>query len=356
MISAINIKDEKNTFCAKPQNDKVEDETRLLPDTIATRVKQSYQKTESAFIDYPIRGLKGDKNSNFYEFLAMGIIPYLTGSLTLMAVFNCVNKHLTENSRVNAKKVGNKMALGVLFYGIFKSLAKNLVTIPVNIATGVNTEMPYQNKVYALPKEAGEDANIDIQYQQRTVFDSNEFYRKDLLTQEYFDNVAKKVGLGENLNDSKSEVGPIVQNIVATSNLAKNISKYLWAATGVAIAVQQPWEQYFTNVSKIFKYKRCSNEANAKFFKKALNFCKDKGLKIWDFTIFTGKTFGQACKTLWKGNSDSTKLAKHSGKGLIGLAALTTIGLTLNTIIKAKQMAKKQNKNVIDKNKTSMEI
>ena len=44
---------------------------------MSTRLQQGFQKTSSAFIDYPIKGLKGDINSDFYEFLTMGIVPTL---------------------------------------------------------------------------------------------------------------------------------------------------------------------------------------------------------------------------------------------------------------------------------------
>ena len=40
----------------------------------------------SAFIDYPIKGLRGDVNANFYEFLTMGIVPYILGSAVFMTV------------------------------------------------------------------------------------------------------------------------------------------------------------------------------------------------------------------------------------------------------------------------------
>ena len=183
-------------------------------------MKQSYQKTTSAFIDYPAKGLSGDINSNFYEFLTMGIVPYLLGSAMFMIVFNALNlgKHLGARDAKVAGNIGKKMGLGVVLYGVFKTLSKHLVTTPVKMVTGVDTDMPYQNKVYNLPKGAGKDAEIEAQFQQRKIFDSKEFFRKDLLKRSYYDNVAKKLGMGENLNDSISETTPIIQSIVATSN------------------------------------------------------------------------------------------------------------------------------------------
>ena len=38
-------------------------------------------------------GIKGSKKSTFYEFLSMGIVPYLVGSATFMALFGGANKY-----------------------------------------------------------------------------------------------------------------------------------------------------------------------------------------------------------------------------------------------------------------------
>ena len=179
MIEAINLAQKGITFRSETE-EKSENETRILPNTRKTRSKQRFQKTSSAFLDYPAKGLRGDINSNFYEFLTMGTVPYLAGSAMFMVMFNCVNKFLLPSDKRIASSTGKKMALGVVLYGVLKSLSKSLVTKPVKMMTGVDTEMPYENIVYPLPKEAGEEANIEVQHQQRKVFDSKEFYRKDL--------------------------------------------------------------------------------------------------------------------------------------------------------------------------------
>ena len=86
------------------------------------------------------------------------------------------------------KKVhGTRRGLFCRLHNFNKTLSKHLVTQPVKIATGVDTEMPYQNKVYGLPKYADDDADIEITLQQRKVFDSKEFYRKDLLVKGEYD-------------------------------------------------------------------------------------------------------------------------------------------------------------------------
>ena len=78
MIKPLKIAQIENNFRSKKTHEekKANEETHLVPNTLKTRVKQSTQKTMSAFIDYPVKGLMGDINTNFYEFLTMGIVPY----------------------------------------------------------------------------------------------------------------------------------------------------------------------------------------------------------------------------------------------------------------------------------------
>ena len=81
MIKAVNFAQHGTSFRSEqPEKEKkADDVTRILPNNIKTSLKQGTQKTMSAFIDYPVKGLKGDINSNFYEFLTMGIVPYIAG-------------------------------------------------------------------------------------------------------------------------------------------------------------------------------------------------------------------------------------------------------------------------------------
>ncbi|MBO5738668.1 hypothetical protein J6R97_04940 [bacterium] len=355
MIESINRTQSHLSFYSKKKKEKDLEESHLMDDNLVSRLGQGTQKTMSAFIDYPYKGLTGDINSNFYEFLTMGIIPYLTGSAMFMLVFNVLNlgKCLGARDAKSSSTMGKKMALGVIMYGLFKTLSKELITKPIKHATGVNIDMPYQNKLYKLPKGIGEASDIEVQWQQRTVFDSKEFFRKDLLDREYYDNVAKKLGLGENLNDSISETTPIIQNIVATSNTAKSISSYCWAAVGVGFAMQKAWDNFFDKVSGRKHYIASKNET---FFNKLKGKGKvfaENSLKLTKELV---KTSLSASKQLWTGDVLDKGFAKHSGKGLIGFSSLVTIGLITNSIAKAKNMAKNNNLKSIDNTKESIEI
>jgi len=355
MLQAVSNSQLRTIFAAKisEKNDQVAEESRILPNNLKTRTRQNAQKIENAFVYYPVRGLKGDVNSNFYEFLTMGIVPYLAGSGMFMFVFNAANKHLNLFEKEKASVYGKKMALGVVLYGLMKTLSKNFVTLPVKYLTGVDTEMPYQNIVYALPTEAGADANIDIQYQQRKVYDSKEFFRKDLLNKSYFDKVAARLGMGNNLNDSESEVTPIIQNIVATTSTANRLSSYGWAAVGVGMAVQDSWKEFFNSISGRQKY---LPDNNAGLFKNLLNRFKNTVKNTLKISASFIKSFFKSFAQMWQGKDKYNGFMKHSGKLLISMAAITTSVLTANSIIRAKNMAKNTNKETIDKSKETTVI
>lgn len=299
------------------------DKDTLLENNFQTRARMAYDKFTNALTLYPAKGFKGDKNANFYEFLTMGTVPYIIGSLTLMSVFNSANKHFPAFAQSIASKAGTKMALGVLFYAILKSVAKPLVTTPVKWITGVDTEVPYAKVNYELPDDIYDTDITSIEYHK--AFESKEFPRWDLfykseakgeVRNEYYDKIAKKLGLGENLKDSDQEVKPLIKNIAIRTDNAKTISSYLWAAAGVCYAFQKPWEDYM----------------------------KVATLKFWQFDKFKhslrvlGRSAVDSAKELWKGPKTVgelkgiEKLSKHSGKLVIGVAALSTILGVINAV------------------------
>ena len=306
----------------------------LLKNNFANRTKICVDNLINAFTVYPAKGMKGSKNANFYEFLTMGTVPYLIGSGMLMAVFNGASKHYAPFQRVMARSTGNKLALGVLFYGIMKNFSKSFISTPVKMLTGVDTEQPYAKVIYELPDDINDTDITSIEHHK--VFESVEFPRWDLLygneskgekRNAYYDKIAKKLGMGTNLKDSDQEVKPRIKEIVVKSTLAKNISSYLWAATGVALAAQGPWDNFFNVMT--FKFWK-----GKEFLKSIQSF---------------GKNFVKASKALWEGQGSGIK--KQAGKILIGLAALSSILGVINSVTSSKTPSKTKASDVIDKNK-----
>lgn len=359
MIKAVGLSDRNISFNAKPEKKKDGEggESVILPNTLKTRVLQKYDKTMSAVTEYPVKGLRGDVNSDFYEFLSMGIIPYLVGSAMFMGCFNFANKHLLPAEKKMSTTTGGKMALGVVLYGLLKTLSGDLVTRPVAWSTGVDIETPYRNVFSPLPKEPGEV--VYPMHQQRKVYDSIEFFRKDLISKDpkygkaYYDNIAKKIGLGDNLNDSVTETTPIIQSIVATTKTAKTLSTYSFAALGIGLAVQDDWKNFFHTISNRRRHIAKPNEG---FFEKMGHKLSNMGKNSVDISKSFVKNFGKSFKSLWNGEAGRTGFMKHAGKAWILLTAAITAGTTFNAIHKAKSMGKLANKDIIDKNQESTVI
>ena len=355
MIKEVRLTDSNIRFQANQKKENKDEESKILPNTLKTRIEQKYDKTTSALIEYPVKGLRGDVNSDFYEFLSMGIIPYLVGSGAFIGTFNLLNKHLTPKAALNGKKMG----LGVLLYGVGKTLANDLVTRPVYCATGVDVELPYRNVYYPLPTKPGAAAEIIPQHQQRKVYDSIEFFRKDLLAKDpkygkaYYDKIAKKIGLGEDLNDSVTETTPIIQSIVASTKTAKSLSSYAWAGIGVGIAMQNSWADFFKAFSDRPKYIGKKGEG---FFSKMGGKLKNTGKNTYNLTKTFGKSFGKACKSLWTGEAGTSGFMKHAGKAWILATTLLTAGSVMNVIYRAKHMGKLANKDLIDRTEESTVI
>ncbi|MBR1425783.1 hypothetical protein IJ579_09515 [bacterium] len=315
------------------------DRDTLLENNFSTRSRIALDKLTKSFTVYPAKGLKGSINSNFYEFLTMGIVPYLVGSGTLMAVFNSANKYFSPFEKMKASSLGNKMALGVLFYGLFKSISQSFTNLPVKWITGIDTQLPYAKVNYQLQERPEDSDLMSIEYHK--VGESVDFTRWDLLYKDHkvgneneiFDKIAKKNGLGENLNDSDQEVKPIYKEVLVKSNLARTISSYMWAATGVALAFQKPWENYF-------------RVATLKFWK--------PNDFIHSLKVF-GESFVDSAKELYKGREHSfSKLERYSGKLILGTALGVTILGVLNAVHLTKKPAKVTANDVMDKHRESV--
>lgn len=339
-------------------NADLKEETYLKPNTLKNKMMSSYQKTTSAFIEYPVKGLAGSKRSNFYEFLSMGTVPYLVGSAVFMGIFNGVSHLFASNAHIKAAKNagwGNRMALGVVLYGLAKNLAKPLISTPVKWATGIDTEMAYEKHIYSDPK-----LNLKHpihEYEQHKVMESHDFPRYDMMYGDkvgkphnyLFDKIAKKNGLGENLPASDTEVKPLIKDVISRSNTAKSISSYLWAAVGVMLAVQQPWNHFFRAASKASWHKFAPKTPDATLTQnlagRAVNTAKNLGRISMSF----GRSLVDSAKELYKGPVGEKGFTKHAGKIMLGIAAASTIFGALNTIYGAKTAAGQKNRNVFDK-------
>ena len=311
-------------------------ESRILPSDFSTKCSILKHKIANTLTVYPVKGFSGDKNSNFYEFLTMGMFPYITGGLTFIALFNSAAKFMNQHDGSAARKLGFRMALGVVFYALAKSISQKLVSIPVKLKTGIDMNLPCRNVVNLISstpeqyaeeekrqealKKAGSPDYKSFEYHK--AFESVDFPRFDVLynkdkkanRNEYYDMIAEKNGFGKNLKDSDQEVKPFIKQVVTKAKTAQNISKYLWAAVGVGIGMQEPWEKLLDikNNTSCLPFKIALKE-NAKFIL---------------------KTAKDSCKAFFNGGVDGQRLphAKIAGRTLLGLAILTTVIGTINAM------------------------
>lgn len=327
-------KNSKPVGCSFTQNSdstKKYDKDTLLKNNFITNTRIAIDRFSSASTIYTAKGLTGNKNANFYEFLAMGRIPYFIGCATMIATSSWVNKYFSTFQQSKAKPIGSAMSLGIVFYGIAKELSKNLVTKPVKFATGVDVNLPYAKVVYELPEYKDDTDITSIEYHK--VFESTEFPRWDLLYGDekkgekrnvYYDRIARRLGIGDNLADSDQEVKPKIKEIVTNTTSTKNIVSGLWAATGVALAFQDPWAKFF-------------DEGNLNFFKKS--FWNKKEIKK-TAVLFTD-AFKLGMHELMHGGEDALKANKIAGKALVYTTILATVLGDAKIILNSRKTTKK---------------
>ncbi len=243
-----------------------------------TGVKTEAHKLTNDILTYFPKGFSGSKNSDFYEFLSLGKVPYLIGSMLLIALYTAAigkNKLKTgdlldivrrrgeydSQSASAAMNVAKKMGAGVVLYGIGKWLSKKISHKLISASTGVNLDMKYTNIIKEVPEPGKKIGMTRKQYP--GVFDSADFPRKDLIALDnqlnhgnlyyYEDKLAKKAGFKDKLNAPNQTMWPKIRELKVRATALENISQYIAAATGVAIGAQKSFEKLDGSKFKISK-------------------------------------------------------------------------------------------------------
>ncbi len=263
----------------------------------ATNAKVYAHKLTNDILTYYLKGFQGSKNSDFYEYLSMGIVPNLIGSFMLIYTSCGANKFFNSQDSASATKGAKMMGAGVVLFALGKWLHSKISDSAIKHSTGIDLEQKYINKSVELPEKGSDQAVVRIQYP--GVFDSVPFFRSDLMARDgelnhgsrYYhkDKIAKKAGIDKKLNSPDQEIDKRIRGVKARATALQNIGKYLVAATSVALGSQEA----FKNVN----------------------------LKSIKNIIKTTKT---AFIQLWKGTNRNF-LTKHSGKALLALSGVATL-------------------------------
>ncbi len=254
----------KNTYVVTKPNTDNEDHIIKKRPTTGARITAD-KLVNNVF--YTKKGMTGSKNSNFYEFLSLGLIPNITGSVMLILISNALNGKYGGRDSLFAHMNGKKMAGGVILYAAGKWLGNKIINKGINAKTGINVEMPYKKVIHELPENAGEEGKTRVEFHR--VFESVDFPRWDLINKqgeekgdrfEYYNKLAEKMGYKEPLNAPDQIVQPKIKEVLVKSSAAKAISSYIWAALGCAIAAQDSFGNFmkfpekqsiFTKIKKL---------------------------------------------------------------------------------------------------------
>ena len=229
----------------------LDNEDHIIKKRPTTGARIVADKFVNDVFSYAPKGMTGSKNSNFYEFLSLGLIPNLVGSASLILISNALNNKFGGRDSLFANMNGRKMAAGVVLYAAGKWLGNKIINKGVKATTGVDMEMPYKKIVHELPDYKGDPDTTSVEFHR--VFESTDFPRWDLINKqgehnnnryEYYDKMAKKMGYTQELNASDQVVQPKIKEVLVKSTAAKSISSFVWAALGVAIAAQKPFEEF----------------------------------------------------------------------------------------------------------------
>ncbi len=338
---------------------------------VVTDLKIGTDKFLKAATTYTKKGLKGTPNSNFYEYLAMGAIPFVCGSATLVALYN-VFKKTGSIRNMDAAGAGNKMFAAVALYALGKLFGSKLTEFGTKAVTGIDMSMPYKADITEVPDFAG-DKDLKAEEFHR-VFESVDFPRWDLLEKQgakngnryaYYDEMAEKMGYDEKLAAPDQEVQPKIKEAITKARASANISKYLWAAIGVAIGNQDAFYSFRKNKTGLFG--AISQSITCLRNSKSMKGDAGKQIKsIWgkfakdlpSFIPDTWRTLKQATKEFYSGKGAFElrgntykygKLGKIAAIGLTALAAGTTIFGIVNAKIGFKK-SKDSKVQTVDKN------
>jgi len=260
-------------------------------------VKAGFQKLTDDIFTYFPKGFAGSKNSDFDEYLSMGLFASILGSFTLAALVFANNREYTGLDKTMADRTAMRATVGVILYALGKWASPKLSRTLINLSTGVDLDMKYINKNVELP-EPGHDKGI-VRSSYKDVYASKDFYRSDLLTKDgelnhdnmYYhdDRIAQKAGYPPGQNASNQIAGEKIRGVKTRATAMESISKYLTAALGVSVAF----------VSRFPKMHRLSA----------------KGIL---------KSIKDGFVTLWKGKKRNL-FTQHAGKALVVGSIVSTL-------------------------------
>jgi len=313
--------------------------SKILSNDPLTKLKVEFKKA-AKLPEYAYRGLKGDPDANFYEYLSLGKIPYFIGGPLLAAVFAFGATRANPQARASSVKRAKQIAVGVAFYYTGAELAKKVIDIPVKLFRGVDLNHPYENVVDCRAVSKTGDSPKKIEYHK--VPESVDFTRWDLMTgdesknngkavNEQFDKLAKKFGIDKNVQDSDATLKGSIKKLIISSTAFKYMLTAPFVVLGVALAGQEAWGNIGNGLKQNIKNM---------FAKSNLNIKERASIagKIIKGNLLT--PMKESFKTLWGAKGAPNKI----GRAIILTSAIAPILANLRIL----QLTSEKNNRFVD--------
>ncbi len=277
--------------------------------------------------NYVERGMKGDPDANFHEFMTMSKVPYFIGGPGLVATI-LAGTNLFDIKANNAAKFNGKgMALGCLCYYLMTAAAKACIDTPVKMFRGIDLNQKISTNSFNKPYD--EDGHSVYKKEYHNLYESSKFIRWNLINpnerQIEYDKMAKKMGIPEDANDKDSILRPLISSTIKRANAWK----YLIGAFGVMLGVG------FGNQKVLKEDFMTGALADIKNPKSVKNVMQNIKIKV-------AEPIGKAFKSLWKGSDIPG--SKITGKfAIIGFAASVLLG-NISILNNSKYVANKEAK------------
>jgi hypothetical protein len=331
----------------------------ILPNDRATKRKARIEQA-TKIPDYIYNGLKGDPDSNFFEYLQLGKVPYYVGGLTLIGMFAAGISRIDGKARSEAIKKTKRIALGVAFYYLGSSLAQLVINAPVKWFRGIDLNHPYRDVV---DLREGSPLNLPQNKKKEIhkVYESIDFTRWDLLfnhsaktpeeVDKTFDKIAGKYGVKGHVHHSHSTLKDKIRETIIMSRAWKYALTVPFVVLGIGLSSQKAWENYGKglrqDIKGILAQRTVSKEIRAAARANGGRI-PGKAVQIFDALVTKLATpVKNAFVQLWTGEG-KTKIAGILGKTVILTAVLGTIFanacILLKTHINDKKIVKKEKK------------
>ncbi len=225
----------------------------LLPDTFSEKMRINKEQLKQ-LPGYVSRGLQGDPDANFFEFLKITKIPYFIGGpvLALMFLAGKNGNNITARNATNA--VTKRIALGVAMYYIAATAAKAVIDIPLKSFRNIDMNQKYKHMV-----DLRADTPLKLPDNQKVEYhnwlESKDFTNLGLAYNYHkpeaekinsqFDEIAKSFGVDNKtkLNDSDTVVGEKIKETIAMANGWKYIITAPFVMTGLGLSSQKSFQK-----------------------------------------------------------------------------------------------------------------